>query len=81
MRLSYRDIESVKEPDHILEAVAPYMPEGQRRQLFWGEFDTDEMVESYLKRQGIVPPVHWRVTVGQDCKNYREGFWDSENPS
>ncbi|NBT35961.1 MAG: hypothetical protein EBT03_10580 [Betaproteobacteria bacterium] len=76
MRLSYRDIESVKEPDHILEAVAPYMPEGQRRQLFWGEFDTDEMVESYLKRQGIIPPVHWRVTVGNA---HRDGFW--ENPS
>ena len=72
MKISYDDIQRVSEPDQILHTVAPYMPEGQRRQLFWGEFDKDWMVENRLKREGIVPPVHWRVTVDG---THRDGFW------
>lgn len=73
MKFSYEDIQSVAEADHILDVVAPYMPEGQRRHVFWGEFSEDRMVEDRLAREGIVPPAHWRVTIGKD---QREGFWD-----
>lgn len=72
MKFSHEDIQRVAEPDHILHAVAPYMPEGQRRHVFYGEFPEDYMVENRLKREGIVPPAHWRVTVENE---YREGFW------
>jgi hypothetical protein len=77
MRFSYDDIQKVAEPDHVLHIVAPNMPEGQRRHLFWGEFSEDRMVESRLRREKIVPPVHWRVTVGDD---HRDGFWDGPGP-
>lgn len=72
MNISHDEIRAVSEPIQVLHAVAPYMPQGQRRQVFYGEFDTDYMVEAYLKRKGIVPPVHWRVTV-EDA--HRDGFW------
>lgn len=72
MKFSYDDIARVAEPDQILDVVAPYMPEGQRRQVFYGEFSEDWMVENRLKRENIVPPVHWRVTVENER---REGFW------
>jgi len=72
MKISHDEIRAVCEPTQILHAVAPYMPPGQRRQVFYGEFDTDEMVVAYLKRNGIVPPVHWRV-VSDDT--HRDGFW------
>lgn len=77
MRFSYDDIVRAAEPDHILHAVAPYMPEGQRRQLFYGEFSEDWMVENRLKREGIIAPVHWRVTIGEE---HRDGFWDGPIP-
>jgi hypothetical protein len=73
INFSYDDIQKVAEPDQILDVLAPNMPEGQRRQVFWGEFSEDWMVVNRLKREGIVPPVQWRVTV--EDKN-REGFWD-----
>lgn len=76
MRFTYEDIRRVAEPDHILDVVAPYMPEGQRRHVFYGEFGEDYMVENRLKREKIVGPVHWRVTLGQ---HVREGFWDPGN--
>lgn len=74
MKFSYDDIQRVAEPDQILDVVAPNMPEGQRRPVFYGEFSEDWMVENRLKREGIVPPVHWRVTVENA---HREGFWDN----
>ena len=73
MKFSYEDIQRVAEPWHTLDVVAPNMPEGQRRHLFWGEFAEDYMVEARLAREGIVPPAHWRVTIENE---YREGFWD-----
>lgn len=77
MRFSYDDIMRAAEPDHILHAVAPYMPEGQRRQLFYGEFGEDWMVDNLLKREKIIPPVHWRVTIEGE---HREGLWEGPIP-
>lgn len=74
MKFSHDDIQRVAEPDHILHVVAPNMPEGHRRHLFYGEFSEDWMVEDYLKRKNIVPPVHWRVTIEDE---HRDGLWDN----
>ncbi len=76
MKISHNEIRDAGEPEQTLHAVAPYMPQGQRRQIFYGEFDTDDMVEAYLKRNGIIPPVHWRVSIGNDC---RDGFWGGDS--
>ena len=73
MKFSHDDIQRVAEPDHILAVVAPNMPEGRRRHVFYGEFSEDWMVENKLKREGIVPPAHWRVAVEN---THREGLWD-----
>lgn len=73
MKFSYDDIQRVAESDCILEVVAPNMPEGQRRHVFYGEFSEDWMVENYLERKDIIPPVHWRVTVEDE---HRDGLWD-----
>lgn len=76
MKISHDEIRAASESTHVLHAVAPYMPQGQRRQIFYGEFDTDDMVEAYLKRNSIVPPVHWRVSDGDA---YRDGFWGGDS--
>ena len=73
MKLSFDEICRLAEPEQVLQVVAPNMPPGQKRHLFWGEFDTDCLVEAHIKRKEILPPVHWRVTVEG---KHREGVWD-----
>lgn len=75
MKFSHEDIMRVAEPDYILDVRVPNMPEGQRRHVFYGEFSEDWMVENRLKREGIIPPAHWRATIEN---TYREGFWNPE---